>query len=348
MFKSFRPRALARHTPAVIVTALLVMLPAQSGLFAVRLRAGSPPTPVTFAAAPRIEKPVPVPSSPRPSPSPTRAKQARRAVARGAADRLALFGGLGAWVDLYDYAALDPVASVAMLRSHGVRTLYMQTGRHNSKAGITPVAGDWLIAAHRAGIKVVGWYLPDYADMSRDLARTVSIARARFKGHRFDGVGIDIEEKSHVKGRDEWNRRVARHAAQVRARLGRTYPITAITPTPLGMAVAPARWAGFPWRSLAASTDVMMLMSYWSYRDDCPANKDHCAYGYTRGNVERVRALVGKNVPIHVVGGVGDVIDATEVADFVRAARESKVFGGSLYDLRTTADAFWGLLEILA
>ncbi|MFA5889951.1 MAG: hypothetical protein WDA27_03190 [Actinomycetota bacterium] len=349
MFNSSRPRALARHAPAVIVTALMAILPAQAGLLAVRARAVAPPHTTAAAPAPSVEKPASVQTSAEPRPVPTRVVQApRRAAARAPSDRLSVFGGLGAWVDLYDYGALDPARAVAMLRSHGVRTLYMQTARYNSGSGITPVAGRWLVAAHRAGIKVVGWYLPDYADMSRDVARTVAVARARISGHRFDAVGIDIEEKANVKGRDDWNRRVARHASLVRAELGRSYPLTAITPTPLGMAVAPARWAGFPWRSLAASTDVMMLMNYWSYRTDCPTNADHCAYGYTRGNVDRVRALVGKSVPIHVIGGVADVIDAAEVADFAHAALDSRVFGASLYDLRTTADAFWGLLERLA
>jgi len=91
-----------------------------------------------------------------------------------------------------------------------------------------------------------------------------------------------------------------------------------------------------------------MPMAYWSFRDDCSSDPSHCAYGYTRGNVEKVRALTGKpHVPVHVIGGVGDGITADDVQDFVRAANLVNVYGASLYDYQTTKPEWWKILAKL-
>ena len=113
-----------------------------------------------------------------------------------AADAALAFRGLGAWVDVYDYPALSPATAVADLQAHGVRTLYLGTARYDSAADILypdDVAA-WLAAAHAAGIRVVGWYVPDYADLTRDVRRTLAIATyVSPAGQRFDAIGIDIE-----------------------------------------------------------------------------------------------------------------------------------------------------------
>lgn len=336
------------RTPRVLAALLVVLAPVQAGTLAGRLRALR--TPVAAATAAPSISPSPSPSVvPSPSPSARERRATSRRVAPHTAtpDRARVFAGLGAWVDLYDYQDMDPARGVAIARRNGVRTLYLETARYNTSPVIHPAAGTWLVAAHRAGIEVVGWYLPDYANLRSEVARTVAVATWRYHGERFDGVAIDVEEKKNVSGRDEWNRRVAWHAKAVRHRLGTRVPLAVITPTPLGMAVAPQRWAGFPWRDLARASDTLMLMSYWSYRDDCPQNPAHCAYGYTRGNIERTRALAGARTRIHIIGGVADVITPADVADFVRGARDGNASGASLYDLRTTAENFWGLLAPL-
>jgi hypothetical protein len=144
-----------------------------------------------------------------------------------------------------------------------------------------------------------------------------------------------------------WNARVVAQLEAVRAAVP-VLPLASITPTPIGMAVAPARWAGFPWRDLAASSDALMLMSYWSYRSSCPQVPEHCAYGYTAGNIRRARALSGApKLPIHTIGGVADLITAKDVADFVKASKAAGAAGASLYDFRTTAPGFWTMLRAL-
>jgi hypothetical protein len=227
-----------------------------------------------------------------------------------------------------------------------VQTLFLQTGRYNTKEAIAPEAGEWLTAAHAAGLKVVGWYLPSYRRLAREVRRTVAIARFRAGAERFDGLGIDVEFKDEVRHVPTWNDRVARHASAVRRAVGGDYPVAAITPTPLGMAVAPQRWTGFPWRALARASDVVMLMSYWSFRDDCREVPSHCAYRYTVENVRRARALTGGS-PINVIGGVGDSISLAELGEFVRGALASRAIGASLYDFFTTEDVFWAFLAKL-
>jgi hypothetical protein len=130
--------------------------------------------------------------------------------------------------------------------------------------------------------------------------------------------------------------------------VGKTYPVAAIVPAPLAMEVRPEHWAGFPWHALAATSDLFMPMAYWSFRHDCSTDASHCAYGYTKGNVDKVRALTGKpNVPVHVIGGVGDAISDDDVAKFVAAALASRVYGGSLYDYLTTKPEWWAVLKKL-
>jgi hypothetical protein len=268
----------------------------------------------------------------------------RRAAAKKPGRALAVFSGLGVWVDQFDFANLDVASSIATMRANGVHTLYIQSGESSDDEDVLSADGPWLLAAHQAGIKVVAWYLPHYSDMKLDVARTVAAARYRYAGERFDGVGVDIEYRREVKG-PEWMKRVAQHMQLSRAALGPRYPLAAVPPPPLQMAVAPQYWAGFPWASLGRSSSEIMLMAYWSARGDCPENPLHCAYGYTKENVLLTRALTGNRVRVHVIGGVGSRITTKDVAAFVKGARDANADGASLYDFGTTDSAWWPLLR---
>ncbi len=256
-------------------------------------------------------------------------------------DRLHVFGGLGAWVDLYDYDDLRADRTVRMLKRRGVRTLYVQTGWPSTRSHVVPAAGRWLVAGHRAGLKVVGWYLPHYRNVGQDVQRTLAIARYRHRGHRFDGLGIDVEFRGAVRSRKVWMRGVADHARIVRARRPR-FPIASIPPTPLQMQVAPSYWKGFPWRAIAKHSDAILLMSYWSDRSGCPRIRRHCAYEFTKRNVRLTRHLSGvPRMPIHIIGGVGDRISGKQLRAFVRGAIHGGADGASIYDLVTTRPAWW-------
>ena len=294
-----------------------------------------PPVPLR-AATKHIVAPTPKPK-PHAAP-PVAFKKPQRA--------RTVFSGLGAWVDQFDFGDLDLGSTIATMRANGVHTLYLQSGESSDDEDVLAADGPWLAAAHQAGIKVVAWYLPHYSDVNLDVARMVAAARYVYDGQRFDGVGVDIEYRRAVKGQ-QWMTRVAQHMALVRRALGARYPLAAIPPPPLQMAVAPGYWAGFPWASIGRSSSEIMLMAYWSARGDCPQNPLHCAYGYTKENVLATRALTGNRVPVHVIGGVGSRITATDVAAFVRGARDAHADGASLYDFGTTDATWWRTLRAL-
>jgi hypothetical protein len=259
-------------------------------------------------------------------------------------DAALAFRGLGAWVDTLDYQALTPASAVADLKAHGVRTLYLSTARYNSAADILypdDVAA-WLAAAHGAGIKVIGWYVPDYADLARDVRRTLAIATyASPAGQRFDGIGIDIEYTPAGTSAAAWNQAVATHLARVRA--GTARPVVAIVLPPVLMRLYPDRWATFPWSALGADADAVAPMSYWTSYTPAPrcaaGDPQYCAYQYTRDNVLLSRQHTG--LPVHVIGGSGDTVTLAQVGDYARAARETAAAGGSFYDYRTTKPGLW-------
>lgn len=341
-------RAGPRAAP-ILVAALAALAVAQGAVAARRVAPASAPSPATARPARSAAHPAAPPETnelahvPLPR-SRERATQLRTTRAETERD-VELFGGLGAWIDVYN-DDLDPRRAVREMAGRGVRTLYIQTGRWNLPHDVEPYVKPWLAESHRAGLKVVGWYLPGYGDVRKDLRRTIAVARYRFRGHRFDGLGIDIEWRGEVRRRSAWNERVVRHARAARRALS-DYPIAAITPSPLQMRVAPRYWRGFPWKPLARVSDAVMTMSYWSYRDDCPRKRVHCAYQYTREDVRLARKLTGGRVPIHIIGGVGDAVSVREVRDFVKAARRARPFGASFYDFGVTPSSYWRYLQRL-
>jgi Big-like domain-containing protein len=260
---------------------------------------------------------------------------------------LTAFAGLATWVDLFDQR-LDASRSIPQMQRHGVRAVYIETARFSDRRDIAfRRIGEWIERAHAAGLKVVGWYLPAYSEYLRtDIRRTVAIARYRTQhGQRFDALAVDIEFRGKASSVREWNDGIARHLAAVRNAVGPGYTIGAITPPPKAMELAPRRWRGFPWGSITRYANVVVPMDYWSFRWDCSTRADHCADGYSRGNIDETRKATA--LPIHLAGGVGDSVSTEQVRDFVRAASTGHVLGGSLYDFRTTTAAYWRALEDL-
>jgi hypothetical protein len=260
-------------------------------------------------------------------------------------DRIAAFRGLGTWVDTLDYPSLRPAVAIADMRARHVRTLYLATARYDSPSDILDPAqvNAWLDGAHAAGIRVVGWYVPDLRDVARDIRRTVAVAGYRTTtDQRFDAVAVDIEYPAQVADAPGWNAAVAQLLTGVRART--SLPLGAITLPPVLMSgwPDPTRWAGFPWATIGRVADVVLPMDYWtSYTAArlCPTQPRYCVADYTATNVARTRQLTGR--PVHIIGGVGDAATAGEVSTFVSTAQPSGVIGGSLYDYRTTTPPDW-------
>jgi hypothetical protein len=264
---------------------------------------------------------------------------------------ITMFRGLGTWVDLYDYS-VNPTTAVNDMKSRGVDTVYLETARYNSADAFDHDAavGQWIEAAHAAGMTIVGWYLPAYSEhLDADVARTAAIATYRSaNGQRFDALAVDIEYKGETSSHEEFNAGITEHLRRVRSLVGNTYPIGGITPAPLGMAIRPSSWDGFPWSMIGRFSDIVMPMGYWSYRTDCDTNQSHCPYEYTRGNISQARAKT--DLPVHIIGGIANAVTRAEVADFTRAARDGRAYGGGLYDYRTTVPhpSYWTELQPLS
>ena len=268
-------------------------------------------------------------------------------------DPLQPFIGLGTWVDVFDYASLDPATAVPDMRNRGVRTLYLSTARFNSATDFFDAveAGQWLDTAHANGLKVVGWYPPAYGDMARDVRRTLAISSfVSPGGQRFDAVGIDIERLDEVT-LAQFNTLLVSHLAQVRA--GTDAMIAAIPPAPF--ATQPGnRWAGFPWAGMAAQSDVVVPMILWSFRSNANGTPFSAVqvHDYVVDQTQQVRSLTG-NRPVSVEGGVDDPgTEATPVTPdrvnaFVVGAIDAGAIGGSQYDYATTAPGLWVLLSDL-
>ena len=253
------------------------------------------------------------------------------------------YRGLGTWVDVYDwtntYTEGRPVvgpADVDRMAERGVQTLYIQASKWDSTTDVVDpdLLHPMLDRAKARGIKVVAWYLPTLEDTQRDLQRLVAIAALR----NVDSVGVDIEARN-VKDVNERNRRLVDLSAALRKALpGRT--ISAIVLPPVVLDVVNANyWPNFPYKAIAPHYDVWMTMGYWTNRKSSSGYRD--AYRYTKENVDRLRAHVGANIPVHPIGGLGAGTTPADVEGYRKAAIATSSLGGSLYDWRTTAANSW-------
>lgn len=249
------------------------------------------------------------------------------------------FRGLGAWIDIYDDRAWDePGATVRAIAARGVRTLYLETCNFRCEGDLfRPAAMARLVrTAHEEGMQVAAWYLPGFENVRKDVRRSrKAIEFETADGHRFDAFALDVEalEVFPVETR---NRRVRVVSRRIRELVGPGYPLGAITPH------GEYPWDPFPYRMLAAFYDVFLPMNYFAVRDSgARAARRHTAF-----NIRTIREATGiRNVPIHIIGGVADVMNAKEALAFVRTAREHGVLGASAYDVFTSGPEDWRALR---
>jgi hypothetical protein len=258
---------------------------------------------------------------------------------------LGAYSGLGAWIDIYDGNLMKtPDRTAAALKARGVNTIYLETGNSSAKdAFVRPGAAASLIqSAHRRGMKVVAWYLPTLVDQGKDQRRALGAIRFRTPlGQSFDGFALDIES-SAVHTVSTRNARLLAVSAYLRRWAPSGAKLGAIIPAPRGMQLSPTYWPNFPYADLGLTYDVILPMGYFSYR---PTDLGG-AYGYTVRNVALIRRGTGDpEIPIHIIGGVGDDVSAAQVNAFVRATRDCGVAGASLYDFTTTVAGGWKYLR---
>jgi hypothetical protein len=259
--------------------------------------------------------------------------------------KLRSYEGLGAWVDVYDRGLWDlPTEVVQALDAHRVHTLFLQTSTWRIRDQIyRPSATDAFIEeAHRRHMRVVAWYVPDFADLRRDLRRSVAAIRYRTAGgERFDSFALDIES-FRVPNPATRSARLVQLSAQIRNAAGGRYSLGAIVISPVATHRVPSGWPGFPYRSLSDYYDVFLPMGYYTFR----FNGAGAAFDYTSDTMRLLRSDTGKpNLPIHAIGGLAESTDAAEGRAFVRATRRYHAIGASLYDFNTTGPEDWTALE---
>ena len=262
---------------------------------------------------------------------------------------LAPYKGAGAWLDIYDGPTLKkPQAVVDKLATNGVKTLYLETANFKQAANVDIVfpvqTGQLIELAHARGIKVVAWYLPSFANLDRDLRRTLAaINFTTPTGQHFDSFGLDIEA-GIVTPIAKRNTAMLELSRRIRAAVGPEYALAAIVPDQRSSSTPPALWPFFPYAQVAPLYDVFLPMSYSSVRAEGAIG----VYRYTRANIDFIRARSGKRkARIHVIGGLANTLDAGEAKAVVQAARDGKALGASFYDLPLTGPEEFSALRKL-
>jgi hypothetical protein len=244
---------------------------------------------------------------------------------------LAPFRGTGTWVSIYDTAALrHPEAVVRRLRAHGIHTLFLETSNDRQRTGVAhPVAtARFLHAAHRAGIDVVGWYLPSFVSPRADVRRALQGARFRSpEGDGFDAFALDIES-TKVRSLPLRSARAVAVARAVRAALPPRLALGAITIDPVGARY----WNGYPFARLAESVDIFLPMEYFTARTRGATRVG----AYTRADIRLVRRRAGDPAfPVHPIGGEARHASLAELRAFLHASRNE--VGVSLWEYGETS-----------
>jgi hypothetical protein len=278
---------------------------------------------------------------------PTGAASVAHIPSRDTSKLLASYRGLGSWVDIFDAKAwADPAGTVTNMASHGVRTLYLETGNSHQKVAIhDPVAtSEFITAAHAHGMRVVAWYLPYLTSVSMDLTRVVTAIDYRTAdGQGFDSFALDIESAA-VKPVTKRIARLQTLSDGIRAAAGASYPLGAIIPSPVGLAKKTGYWDTFPYTALAGTYDVFLPMGYYTYHGRGAA----AVYADAVGNVDLIRAQPGcASVPIHLIGGIAGKTKPAEVAAFVQGVRARGCIGASLYGWAGTTVEDWKALALV-
>ncbi len=277
--------------------------------------------------------------------------------ASASAPTASVYEGLGAWIDVFDYAPayhrprdgrLLVPEDIDGLADRGVRTLFLQAARLDPRSpqGIVDatLVGRFLRRSHERGLRVVGWYLPKFADVETDLANLRLTRDFDVDGHRFDGVGVDIEFRRDVQDHGERSRRLVELSQRFRQETPGNALAAIVYPPVLLEAVYPRHWPDFPWAELAGIYDAWLPMAYWSETTAGSGYRD--AYRYTTDSVRSLRARLGlPSAAVHPVGGVADVSSVADYEGFIRAAQETGAIGWSVYDVGTTTPAGWGVLQ---
>jgi hypothetical protein len=225
-----------------------------------------------------------------------------------------------------------PERHIRRMQQRGVHTLFLQTASTTRPVGTDLFRPSQLArfihAAHARRMRVVAWYLPPLRRVGREYERAMAAIRFRTgRGERFDGFALDIEPSASTpKGvtRDDNLRRLS---SRIRASVGVSYRLGAIIPSPMGMAVSTRFWPSFPYETVGRFYDVVLPMSYHTYR----VRGARDTYAYTMSNIAFLRERLGPAASIHVIGGEAGASNDAETTAFVQACNDAQVTGASLW-----------------
>jgi hypothetical protein len=257
---------------------------------------------------------------------------------------LSAYQGLAGWIDLYDYGAPGdptPAAIVSAMAARHVHTLYVQTARWDSANDLDypDALGGLVDEAHAQGLKVVGWYLPGFANQALDLRRSLAVLDFTSpRGGHMDGFAADIEDHGATGSIGQFNAGIVSYVQALRAAVTPGTVIAAIVPDAKNNERAPAHWAGFPWPQIGDNFDVVLPMAYWSVTK----NPSTClktqmdVTSYMDQVIGLTTSLLGVSRPLAPMGGIADCDTTREVAEYVAVLKASGAIGGGLYDFFTT------------
>lgn len=262
------------------------------------------------------------------------------------------FAGGGTWVSIYsgDDVWDHPARHVRRMHAFGVHTLYLQTASSTNPVGTDLFRPSQLArfihAAHARGMQVVAWYLPPVRRVAREHERAMEAIRFRTaRGQRFDAFALDIEPSATSPRGQLRNDNLWRLSRRIRESAGARYKLGAIIPSPRGMAVSTAFWPAFPFGAVSRFYDVVMPMSYHTYRVKGAAD----TYTYTMDNIAFLRSRLGPDMAIHMIGGESGASNLRETRAFVRACNDARVTGASLWHYGSSGAEDWeqmGLLDL--
>lgn len=257
---------------------------------------------------------------------------------------LAPYAGLGSWVDLFDRGPWrNPSWTVRKMHQRGVRTVFLQTSTYGSPAPIVypRKVAEFIASAHRRGMYVVGWSVPSFKWWRRDTRRAIAAIRFRTgQGERFDSFGLDIEANM-IRSIAKRNHRLFMISKRIREVAGPDYALGAIIPDPGYQHY----WPDFPYKRIGARYDVIVPMSYWTFQTHGYRN----VRDYTTTNIRVIRQETGNaNTPIHHIGGIADEVGPPAARGWIKALKEHKVLGGSLYDYPITREKTWRQLTAVS
>lgn len=256
---------------------------------------------------------------------------------------ISAYAGAGTWIDLYDWGKPNSptIGQFVETASHrGVKTIYLQTGRWNlpEDLGGGQSIGEFIDLAHARGIKVVAWYLPGFANLDLDLHRSMTAVNfTSAEGRKFDGFAPDIEDPRGV-GRNmaAFNAGIIEYSRRLRETVPENYALGAITLDARNNERAPGAWGGHPWPEIGNYYDIVLPMAYWTVTKPAPCLSHQVdSASYMKDVVAKTKALMGKDLPVHPIGGIADCSTGEEVTAYVDVALEQKWHGVSLYDLMT-------------